>query len=135
MAGRGLLRAARLDGRKVFTVRKRAPPGGSPGNVAGVGRPVPGTGTWPRRAARSVGQAGQLASQRGEAGQGPSISYMEGPCLILTGRNVFAGTATARRRPPECAPRWSAVITAYGAVLDPRRILVIDGAGASPAGS
>jgi hypothetical protein len=30
----------------------------------------------------------------GEAGQGPSISYMEGPCLILTGRNVFARAGT-----------------------------------------
>ena len=77
--------------------------GGDPGNVGGAGRPVPRAGTWPRRAARGVGKAGQLASQRGEAGQGPSISYMEGPCLILAGRNVFAGTAAARRQPPECA--------------------------------
>jgi len=37
---------------------------------------VPG----PVRAARGVGKAGQLASRCGEAGQGPSISYMEGPC-------------------------------------------------------
>ena len=77
--------------------------GGDPGNVGGAGRPVPCAGTRPRRAARGVGKAGQLASQRGEAGQGPSISYMEGPCLILAARNVFAGTAAARRQPPECA--------------------------------
>ena len=82
MDGRGLLRAARLGGTNVFTVRKRAPPGGSPGNVGGAGRPVPRAGTWPRRAARGVGKAGQLVSQRGEAEQGPSISYMEGPCPI-----------------------------------------------------
>ena len=45
----------------------------------------------------------QLASRRGEAGHGPSISYMEGPCLILPGRNVLPGPA-----PPEtaeCRPR------------------------------
>ena len=77
--------------------------GGDPGNVGGAGRPVPCAGTWPRRAARGAGKAGQLAGQRGEAGQGPSISYMEGPCLILAARNVFAGTAAARRQPPECA--------------------------------
>ena len=103
MAGRGLLRGARGGSRNVFTVRKRAPPGGDPGNVGGAGRPVPRAGAWPRRAARGAGKAGQLASQRGEAGQGPSISYVEGPCLILAGRAVFAGTATARRRPPGCA--------------------------------
>jgi hypothetical protein len=38
---------------------------------------VPGPG-----GRRGVGKTGQLVSQRGEAGQGPSISYMEGPCLI-----------------------------------------------------
>jgi hypothetical protein len=45
---------------------------------------VPGPG----RAARGAGQAGQLTSRCGEAGQGPSISYMEGPCLILPGKNA-----------------------------------------------
>src|SRR5207342_463889 len=29
----------------------------------------------------------------GEAGHGPSISYMEGPCLILPGRTVLPGPA------------------------------------------
>ena len=38
-----------------------------------------------RRAARGVGKARQLTSRCGKAGQGPSISYMEGPCLILPG--------------------------------------------------
>jgi len=58
----------------------------------------PRAGIWPRRAARGAGQARQLASGRGEAGQGPSISYMEGPCLILPGRNVFARAGTRQRR-------------------------------------
>ena len=106
MAGRGLLRGAREGSRNVFTVRKRAPPGGDPGNVRGAGRPVRRAGTWPRRAARRAGKAEQLVSQRGEAGQGPSISYMEGPCLILVDRNVFASTAAARRpgRTSQCEP-------------------------------
>jgi len=45
-------------------------------------------------AARGPGKARQLASRCGEAGQGPSISYMEGPFLILPGRNAFAWTST-----------------------------------------
>ena len=61
---------------------------------------VPGPGG--RRAA--LGKTGQLASRCGEAGHGPSISYMEGPCLILPGRNAIpstsTGAGTARRRPP-----------------------------------
>ena len=57
--------------------------------MGGAGRPVPGAGAWPRRAARGAGTAGQLASRCGEAGRGPSISYMEGPRLILPGRSVF----------------------------------------------
>jgi hypothetical protein len=78
-------------------------PGATPGTWEEPGdrslARVPGPGG--RRVA--PGKAGQLASQRGEAGQGPSISYVEGPCLILAGRAVFAGTATASRRPPGCA--------------------------------
>jgi hypothetical protein len=66
-----------------------------PGNVGGAGRPalarVPGPGG--RRAASA--KTRQLASRCGEAGQGPSISYMEGPCLILPGRNVFARVGNA----------------------------------------
>jgi hypothetical protein len=81
-------------------------PGATPGR-GGAGRPAPRTGTWPRRAARGAGTAGQLASRCGEAGPGPSISYMEGPGLILPGRNAIpstsTGAGTARRRPPECA--------------------------------
>ena len=73
---------------------KRAPPGGDPGNVGGAGRPAPRAGAWPRRAARGVGKARQLTSRCGEAGQGPSISYMEGPCLILPGRNALPATGT-----------------------------------------
>jgi hypothetical protein len=107
MAGRRLLRGDCPGSRNVLTVRKRASPGGDLRNVGGAGRPVPRTGAWPRRAARGAGKAGRLASRCGEAGQGPSISYMEGPCLILPGRNAITGTSTgagtARRRPPECA--------------------------------
>jgi hypothetical protein len=106
MADRRLLRGGCTGSRNVLTVRKRASPGGDLRNVAGAGRPVPRAGAWPRRAARGAGKARQLASRCGEAGQGPSISYMEGPCLILPGRNAITGTSTgagtARRRPPEC---------------------------------
>jgi len=103
MAGRGLLRGSRRGSRNVLTVRKRAPPGGDPGNVGGAGRPVPPAGTRPRRAARCASRAGQLASRCGEAGPGPSISYMEGPCLILPGPDVLAGTAAARGNRRKCA--------------------------------
>ena len=104
MAGRGLLRGARGGSGNVFTVRKRAPPGhlGRPRERGRSRETGPSRGYLARRAARGAGQAGQLASQRGEAGQGPSISYMEGPFLILAGRNVFARTAVARRRRPDC---------------------------------
>ena len=108
MAGRGLLRGSRRGSRNVLTVRKRASPGVDPGNVGGAGRPVPCTGTWPRRAARCASRAGQLASRCGEAGPGPSISYMEGPRLILPGPDVPAGTAG------NAPPRRSAVMTGYG---------------------
>jgi hypothetical protein len=69
-------------------------PGATPGTWEEPGdRPlarVPGPGG--RRAASA--KTSQLASRCGEAGQGPSISYMEGPCLILPGRNVFARAGT-----------------------------------------
>jgi hypothetical protein len=39
------------------------------------------SGTGGRRAASA--RPGNWPAWRGEAGQGPSISYMEGPCLIL----------------------------------------------------
>jgi hypothetical protein len=41
------------------------------------------SGTGGRRAASA--KPGSWRAGRGEAGQGPSISYMEGPCLILPG--------------------------------------------------
>ena len=66
----------------------------------------PRAGTWPRRAARGAGQARQLASRRGEAGPGPSISYMEGPCLILPGRNVFARAGTPATAGMPAATIW-----------------------------
>ena len=75
----------------------------------------PRAGTWPRRAARGAAKTRQLASRRGEAGQGPSISYMEGPCLILPGRNVFARAGTPAT--PECQPRRSGVRRQHGRVL------------------
>jgi hypothetical protein len=105
MAGRGLLRGARLCSKNVSPsetgITWGRPPGG-PGNVGGAGRPAPRAGTWPRRAARGVGKARQLTSRCGEAGQGPSISYMEGPCLILPGRDALAWTGTPQ--PPEGQP-------------------------------
>jgi hypothetical protein len=61
-----------------------------PGNWSLARAPGPGG----RHA--GAGQAGRLARRCGEAGQGPSISYMEGPCLILP-----AGMAwPAPPRPP-----------------------------------
>ena len=90
----------------------------------------PRAGTWPRRAARGAAKTRQLASRRGEAGQGPSISYMEGPCLILPGRNVFARAGTPAT--PECQPRRSGVRTQHGRVLGrPRPGAVSAGAAAS----
>ena len=62
---------------------------GDPGNAGGAGRPVPRAGAWPRRTARGASKARQLASRCGEAGRGPSISYMEGPRLILPRRSVL----------------------------------------------
>jgi hypothetical protein len=132
MTGPRLLRGARSGSRNVLTVRKRASPGGDPGNVGGAGRPVPRTGAWPRRVARGASKARQLASRCGEAGQGPSISYMEGPCLILPGRNDLASTATACRAPPECAtaigPRSS---PGTGQVVKRLRNPAVDGVRAS----
>ena len=57
--------------------------GATPGNVEEPGSRslarVSGTGG--RRAAPA--RPANWSAWRGEAGQGPSISYMEGPCLIL----------------------------------------------------
>ena len=47
----------------------------------------------PAGGARRAAKTRQLASRRGGAGRGPSISYMEGPCLIPPGRNVMPGPA------------------------------------------
>ena len=66
----------------------------------------------PAGGARRAAKTRQLASRRGEAGHGPSISYMEGPCLILPGRNVLSGPAPRHpRQARECRPvisglRW-----------------------------
>jgi hypothetical protein len=77
MAGGRVLRG----GNNAFTAGNGHYPGATPGTREEPGdRPlarVPGPGG--RRAAKTR----QLASRRGEAGHGPSISYMEGPCLIL----------------------------------------------------
>ena len=54
----------------------------------------------PAGGARRSAKTRQLASRGGAAGHGPSISYMEGPCLILPGRNVLPGPAP--RRPQKC---------------------------------
>ena len=82
MAGSRVLRGACGGSNNAFTAGNGHYPGGDAGNVGGAGRPalarVPGPG-----GRRGVGKAGRLASRRGEAGHGPSISYMEGPCLIL----------------------------------------------------
>jgi hypothetical protein len=77
-----LLRGVRGGSRNAFTVGNGHHLGVTPGNVGGAGKPVPRTGVWHRRAARGASEARQLA-WRGEAGQGPSISYLEGPFLIL----------------------------------------------------
>jgi hypothetical protein len=63
------------------------------------------TGPWrgylaPAGGAGRSAKTRQLASRGGAAGHGPSISYMEGPCLILPGRNVLPGPAP--RRPQKC---------------------------------
>ena len=92
--------------------------GATHGTREGAGRPVLRAGTWPRREARSVGKAGQPAIQRGEAGQGPSISYMEGSCLILVGRKVLLAPLRHADDRRDALPRWSAVMTGHGEALD-----------------
>jgi hypothetical protein len=69
-------------------------------NVEGAGKPVPCTGIWHRRAARGSSEPGNWPTWGGEAGQGPSISYMEGPFLILqlpTGGQLMIRGATDQR--------------------------------------
>ncbi len=94
MAGRRALRGARGGSRNAFTVGNGYHPGATPGTREEPGdRPlarVPGPGG--RRAAPA--KPASWPAGRGEAGQGPSISYMEGPCLILPGRNVIARAGT-----------------------------------------
>jgi len=98
VTGRRALRGACGGSRNAFTAGNGHHPGETPGTWEEPGdRPlarVPGPGG--RRAAPA--KTSQLASRCGEAGQGPSISYMEGPCLILPGRNVFATAARRQRR-------------------------------------
>jgi len=50
----------------------------------------------PAGGARRAAKTRQLASRRGGAGRGPSISYMEGPCLIQPGGNVLPGPGDPR---------------------------------------
>jgi hypothetical protein len=102
MAGRGLLRGARGGSRNVVTVRKRALPGATPGTSEEPGD-RPSYGYLAPAGGALCGKARQLASRCGEAGRGPSISYMEGPYLIVPGRNILAGSLTAPRQPPESA--------------------------------
>jgi hypothetical protein len=69
MASRRPLRGARVCSRNIPPL-ETGTARGRPRNVGGAGRPVPRTGTWPRRAARGAGKARQLASpvRRGRAG-------------------------------------------------------------------
>ena len=91
MAGRRALRGARGGSRNAFTVGN----GHHPGRRRERGR---SRETGPSRGYLApAGGARRRRSQlagRGEAGHGPSISYMEGPCLILPGRNVIARART-----------------------------------------
>jgi hypothetical protein len=102
MARRRVLRGACTGSRNVSPFGNGHHLGVTPGT-----REEPGdrclAGARLRRAARGVGKARQLASRCGEAGQGPSISYMEGPCLILPGRSAFCRDGTPQ--PPERQPR------------------------------
>src|SRR5271166_4320265 len=95
MIDRRPLRGARGGSKNAFTVGNGHHLGLPPGTWEEPGdRPVarvPGTGG--RRAASAM--PASWSAWRGEAGQGPSISYMEGPFLILPGRNVFARVGTA----------------------------------------
>jgi len=52
----------------------------------------------PAGGVRRSAKTRRLASRGGAAGHGPSISYMEGPCLILPGRNVLPGRHPGGRR-------------------------------------
>jgi len=62
---------------------------GRPGNVEGVGRPAPCTGTWHLRAARGASKARQLAGPgAARPGKAPHLIH-GGPCPILPGRKAF----------------------------------------------
>jgi hypothetical protein len=105
MAGRRPLRGARAGSNNVFTVGNGHHLGLAPGTWEEPGDRSPRAGTWPRRAARGVGRPASWPAWRGEAGQGPSISYMEGPCLILPGRSVCARGRPAGNAGP-AATTW-----------------------------
>ncbi len=100
MIDRGALRGVRGGCRNAFTVGNGHHPG-RPGSVGGAGRPAPRAGTWHRRAARGAGKPASWPTWCGEAGQGPSLSNMEGPCLILPAGNVStrAGTPATAEMP------------------------------------
>ena len=103
MAGRRALRGACGGSNNAFTAGN----GHHPGRRRERGRSRetgPSRGYLaPAGGARRAAKTSQLASRRGEAGRGPSISYMEGPCLIQPGGNVLPGPAP--RQPRECRPR------------------------------
>ena len=91
---------------------------GKPGNVRRTGQPVLHTGSWHRRPARTVRTAGQPAGLTGRGQkQGPSISYMEGPCGILPDPAASAGPTrrkwriTNMRPPSTTAPSVPAIHT------------------------
>src|SRR5215831_6492885 len=72
---------------------------GKPRDVRRTGKPVLRAGSWHRRRAhRGDGRAtGRTDAVKPK--QGPSISYMEGPCGILP--DTAATVSPTRRSPPE----------------------------------
>ena len=104
MAPRRPLRGARVCSRNIPPLETGTGLGATPGTWE-----EPGDRSWhgylaPAGGASASARPGNWPAGGGEAGQGPSISYMEGPCLILPGRNALP-TSAAPRQPPERQPR------------------------------
>ncbi len=131
MIERRVLRGVRGGCRNAFTVGNGHHLG-RPGNVGGAGRPAPRAGTWHRRAARGAGKPASWPTWCGEAGQGPSISYMEGPCLILPAGDVFTRAGTPATAGLPAAMIWGSTEHGRGSrAVAPRPEAVSAGAVAS----
>ena len=101
MNSRGLLRDSPGARRNKFTVGKRAPSGGNPGDAGKAGKPVFAVGAWPwrsgaqRRGGRATGRSGAAWPDKA-----PFISYMKGALLHSAGRLGSKPDRHAGQTPP-----------------------------------